>query len=67
MNHDLVLSAILTDMLLDVLDCFSSYQALYDDLRDLERHIHPDRPAQIVSLAFAIDSVDPLEIGRAHV
>ena len=54
-------------MLLDVLDCFSSYQALYDDLRDLERHIRPDRPAQIVSLAFAIDSVDPLALLQSWV
>ena len=55
-------------MLLDVLDCFSSYQALYDDLRDLEQHIHPGQPAEVVSLAFAIEHpVDPLALLRSWV
>lgn len=55
-------------MLLDVLDCFSSYQALYDDLRGLERHIHPGQPAEVVSLAFAIEHpVDPLALLQSWV
>ena len=62
-------------MSLDVSDCLFSYPALCDCLQDLERSIRYD-PASfglrsgtpmVLSLGFAVDAIDPLQVLRAWV
>ncbi len=62
-------------MSLDVSDCLFSYSALCDCLQNLERSIRAEHHYQgqrsefpaIVSVTFAVDAIDPLQLLRAWV